>query len=142
MNHVLFSCLVALVLAINVSFCAQHPKFTYFLSDCHHPNTVFSLCLTRWDNNIFHDSAQNRELAVFSEVRTASKPKAWSGYFQVLALSAVLARLVFSSYPNCLSWTRDFVHGIVYPWMATFLSKTVFFIWTREEKDDRPWCMV
>lgn len=135
---ILLRLLVALELAINVSLYAQHPKFTYFPSGGRHPNTVFSLCLMRCGNNVFHDSAQNRELAVFSEARTASKPKEWSGYFQVSALSAVLARPVFSSYPNCPSWTRDFVHGIVYPRMATFSSETVFLLWTREGSDDRP----
>ena len=97
---ILLRLLVALELAINVSFYAQHPKFTYFPSGGRHPNTVFSLCLTRRINDVFHDSAQNRELAVFSEARTASQPKEWSGYFQVSALSAVLARPVFSSYPT------------------------------------------
>ena len=135
---ILLRLLVALELAINVSFYAQHPKFTYFPSGGRHPNTVFSLCLTRRGNDVFHDSAQNRELAVFSEARTASQPKEWSGYFQVSALSAVLVRPVFSSYPNCPSWTRDFVHGIVYPRMATFSSETVFLLWTREGSDNRP----
>jgi len=135
---ILLRLLVALELAINVSFYAQHPKFTYFPSGGCHPNTVFSLCLTRRGNDVFHDSAQKRELAVFSEARTASKPKEWSGYFQVSALSAVLARPVFSSYPNCPSWTRDFVHGIVYPQMAAFSSETVFLLWTREGSDNRP----
>ena len=130
--------LVALELDINVSFYAQHPKFTYFPSGCCHPNTVFTLCLTRRSNDIFHDSAQNRELAVFSEARNASKPKEWSGYFQVSALTVVLARPVFLSYPDCPSWTRDFVHGIIYPRMAKFSSETVFLLWTREGSDDRP----
>lgn len=117
---ILLRLLVALELAINASFYVQHPKFSYFPSGSHHPKTVFSLCLMRSGNKVFHDSHQNRELAILSEGHTASKPKEWSGYFHVSALSTVLARPVFSSYPNCHSRTRDFVHGIVYPRMVTF----------------------
>ena len=100
---ILLRLLVALELALNVDFFTNHPKFTYFPSGGHHPNTVFSLCLTGSSNKIFHNSDQNRVLATWSEACIASKPKEWSGYFHVTALSTVLARPVFSSYPNCQS---------------------------------------
>ena len=130
--------LVALELALNVDFYAQHPKFASFPSGGRHPNTVFCLCLSKSSDKAFHDSEQDRKVAIWSEARTASTPKEWSGYFHVLALSAVLARPVFSSYPNCQSWTRDFVHGIVYPRLVTFSADPVFLLWSRDGSDNRP----
>ncbi len=129
--------LVALELALNVKFYAQHPKFSSFPSDGRHPNTVFSLCLTKSSDKAFHDNNQDRQMAIWSEARAASTPKKWSGYFHVLALSSVLARPVFSTYPNCQSWTRDFVHGIVYPRLAIH-TDPVFLLWSREGSDTRP----
>ena len=130
--------LVALELVLNVDFYAQHPKFSYFRSGGRHPNTVFSLCLTNAANNVFQDSYQNKTLPIRAEARTASTPREWSGYFHVAALSTVLARPVFSMYPNCQSWIRDFVHGIVYPRMATFSPEPVYLLWSREGVDNRP----
>ena len=77
-------------------------------------------------------------LASRAEARTASTPREWSGYFHVAALSTVLARPVFSTYPNYKSWIRDFVHGIVYPRMATFSPEPVYLLWSREGVDNRP----
>jgi len=71
----LLQLLVALELVLHVNFYAQHPKFTYFTSGGRHPNTVFSLCLTRSSNNVFHDTNQNRTASILSEARVASKPK-------------------------------------------------------------------
>ena len=96
--------LVALELVLNADFYAQHPKFTYFPAGGRHPNTVFSLCLTNSSNKLFHDTEHDRKLAILSEARVASKPKEWSGYFHLTALATVLARPVFSSYPNCQTW--------------------------------------
>ena len=81
--------LVALELALNVDFYAQHPKFASFPSGGRHPNTVFSLCLSKSSDKAFHDSEQDRKVAIWSEACTPSTPKEWSGYFHVLALSAV-----------------------------------------------------
>ena len=53
-------------------------------------------------------------------------------------LSTVLARPVFSSYPNCQSLTRDFVDGIVYPRMPTSSADPVFLLWLQEGSDTRP----
>ena len=50
----------------------------------------------------------------------------------------MLGRPVFSSYPNCQTWIRDFVHGIIYPQMATFSVEPVFLLWSREGSDNRP----
>ena len=130
--------LVALELVLNANFYAQHPKFTYFPAGGRHPNTVFSLCLTNSSNKLFHDTEHDRKLAILSEARVASKPKEWSGYFHLKALATVLGRPVFSSYPNCQTWIRDFVHGIIYPQMATFSVEPVFLLWSREGSDNRP----
>ena len=136
--------LVALELVINVNFYAQHPKFTYFPSGGRHSNTIFSLCLSTSSNSVFHDTEQNVRVAMLSGARVASKPVTrgepveWSGYFHVAALSAVLASPVFSTYPNCPSWSRDFVHGIIYPRMAQFSGEPVFLLWSQQGSDNRP----
>ena len=135
---ILLRLLVALELALNVDFCTNHPTFTYFPSSGRHPNTIFSLCLTGSSNKIFHDSDQNRVLAIWSEARTANKLKEWSGYFHVSELSTVLAKPVCSSYRNCQSWTRDIVHGIVYPRMVTFSADPVFLLFSQEGSDTKP----
>ena len=85
-----------------------------------------------------HRSAHDRKLAILSEAQVASKPKEWSGYFHLTALATMLGRSVFSSYPNCQTWIRDFVHGIIYPQMATFSVEPVFLLWSREGSDNRP----
>ena len=130
--------LVALELELNADFYAQHPKCTYFPAGGRHPNTVFSLCLTNSSNKVFHDTEHDRKFAILSEAWVASKPKEWSGYFHLTALATVLARPVFSSYPNCQTWIRDFLHGIIYPQMATFSVEPVFLLWSREGSDNRP----
>ena len=130
--------LVALELDLNADFYAQHPKCTYFPAGGRHPNTVFSLCLTKSSNKVFHDTEHDRKFAILSEAWVASKPKEWSGYFHLTALATVLARPVFSSYPNCQTCIRDFLQGIIYPQMATFSVETVFLLWSREGSDNRP----
>lgn len=50
----------------------------------------------------------------------------------------MLGRPVFSSYPNCQTWIRDFVRGIIYPQMATLSVEPVFLLWSREGSDNRP----
>ena len=130
--------LVALELVLNADFYAQHPKFSYFPTGGRHPNAIFSLCLTNSSNKVFHDTEHDRKLAILSEARVASKPKEWSRHFHLTALAKVSARPVFSSYPNCQAWIRDFVHGIIYPQMATFSVEPVFLLWSREGSDNRP----
>ncbi|CAH3188790.1 unnamed protein product [Porites lobata] len=130
--------LVALELVLNADFYVQHPKCTYFPAGGRHPNTVFSLCLTNSSNKVFHDTEHDKKFAILSEAWVASKPKEWSGYFHLKALATVLARPVFSSYPNCQTWIRDFLHGIIYPQMATFSVEPVFLLWSREGSDNRP----
>ena len=65
------------------------------------PQYRFSQCLTNSSNKVFHDTKHDRKFAILSEAWVASKPKEWSGYFHLTALATVLARPVFSSYPNC-----------------------------------------
>ncbi|KAK2558857.1 hypothetical protein P5673_018468 [Acropora cervicornis] len=61
-------------LALNVDLYTNHPKFSYFPYSGRHPNTVFSLCLTGSSHKIFHDSDQNRPLAIWSERGLYSLP--------------------------------------------------------------------
>lgn len=81
-----------LELVLIADFYGEHPKFTYFSSGHHHPNTAFSLCLTKCNDNVFEDSVHNRKVAILSEAVVANKPKEWSGYFHLAVLS---------TNPNC-----------------------------------------
>lgn len=102
MNSMLHCC--------DYSFCLSSPSMLTFTQIIQNsvisppvvaiPTQFFSPCLTGSSNKIFHDSDQNRALAIWSEACTASKPKEWSEYFHVSALSTVLAQPVFSTYPN------------------------------------------
>ena len=133
MNHIqrCYDCLLPLSLFLMLIFTRSIQNFSYFPAGGRHPNTVFSLCLTNSSNTVFHDTEHDRKLAILSEARVASKPKEWSGYFHLTALATVLGRPVFSSYPNCQTWIRDFVHGFSYPQMATFSVEPVFLLWSR-----------
>ena len=67
------------------SFCLSSPSMLTFTQIIQNsvisppvvaiPTQFFSLCLTGSSNKIFHDSDQNRALAIWSETCTASKPK-------------------------------------------------------------------
>ena len=109
-NTSLLRLLVALKLLLNVDFYIQHPRLTSFSNtDSHHHDTLFSLCLTTNIDQVFHDKSRSREEAILSEARVASKSYEWSGFFHVAALSHVLCRPIFSTYPHCNTWIRDFL---------------------------------
>lgn len=102
--------LVALELLLNKDY-IQHPRLTSFSNtNSHHPDTLFSLCLTTNSDQFFHDIGCCREKAIWSEVRVASKSCEWSGFFHIAVLSSVLARPIFSTYLHCNTWIRDFLH--------------------------------
>ena len=103
--------LVALELLLNKDYYIQHPRLTSFSNtNSHHPDTLFSLCLTTNSDQFFHDIGCCREKAIWSEARVASKSCEWSGFFHIAVLSSVLARPIFSTYLHCNTWIRNFLH--------------------------------
>lgn len=79
--------LVALELLLNKDYYIQHPRLTSFSNtDSHHPDTLFSLCLTTNSDQFFHDIGCCREKAIWSEARVASKSCEWSGFFFIFLL--------------------------------------------------------
>ena len=73
-NASLLRLLVALELLLNMDFYIHHPRLTSFSNtDSHHPDTLFSLCLTTNSDQVFHDKSRSREEAIWSEARVASK---------------------------------------------------------------------
>lgn len=133
-NASLLRLLVALELLLNVDYYIHHPRLTSFSNtDSHHPDTLFSLCLTTDSDQVFQDKSRSREEAIWSEARVASKSYEWSGFFHVAALSSVLCRPIFSAYPHCNTWIRDFLHCEIGPRNPTLLSsKPLFLLWSRE----------
>lgn len=69
-----------------------------------------------------------------SEAHVASKSYEWSGFFHVAALSSVLCRPIFLTYPHCNTWIRDFLHCKIGPRDPTVLlsSEPLFILWSRE----------
>ena len=134
-NTSLLRLFVALELLLNMDFYIQHPRLTSFSNtDSHHPDTLFSLCLTTNSDQVFHDKSCSREEAILSEARVASKSYEWSGFFHVAALSSVLCRPIFSTYPHCNTWIRDFLRCEIGPRNPTVLlfSEPLFILWSRE----------
>lgn len=142
-NTSLLRLLVALELLLNMDFYIQHPRLTSFSNtDSHHHDTLFSLCLTTNSDQVFHDKSRSREEAILSEARVASKSYEWSGFFHVAALSSVLCRPIFSTYPHCNTWIRDFLHCEIGPRNPSALlsSEPLFILWSREGNLDKPFC--
>lgn len=127
--------IMALELLLNMDFYIQHPRLTSFSNtDSHHPDKLFSLCLTTNSDQVFHDKSCSREEAILFEARVASKSYEWSGFFHVAALSSILCRPIFSTYPHCNTWIRDFLRCEVGPRNPTVLlfSEPLFILWSRE----------
>ena len=130
----IFHLLLALELLLNTDYYIHHTRLTSFSNtDSHHPNTLFSLHLTTNSDQIFHDKNCSREEAIWSEVCVASTSYEWSAFFRVAALSSVLSRPIFSAYPHCNTWIRDFLHCEIGPRNPTlFSSEPLFLLWSRE----------
>lgn len=52
-------------------------------------------------------------------------------FLHIAALSSVLAKPIFSVYPNCNTWIRDFMHSELSPRNAVS-SEPLFLLWSRE----------
>ena len=83
---------MAVELLLNCQFYMQHQRFTSFSSADHQEDKLFSLCLTRESDKVYVDSNKSKEDAIWSEALIATKSKEWSGFFQIAALSTVIAR--------------------------------------------------
>lgn len=62
------------------------------------------------------------------------KVKSGAGFFHIAALSTVIARPIFSSYPNCQTWIRDFLHSEICPREIQNIVplEPHFVLWTRD----------
>lgn len=125
---------MAVELLLNCQFYMQHQRFTSFSSTDHQEDKLFSLCLTRESDKVYVDSNKSKEDAIWSEALIATKSKEWSGFFQIAALSTVIARPIFSSYPNCQTWIRGFLHtGICPSEIQNIVTlESLFALWTRD----------
>ena len=53
-------------------------------------------------------------------------------FFHISSLSSVLARPIFSTYPHCNTWIRDFLHHEKGPRNSTLVSsEPLFLLWSR-----------
>ena len=107
--------LVAVELLLNCQFYIQHPRNTSFSSADHQEDKLFSLCLTRESDKVYVDSNKSKEDAIWWQALIATKSKEWSCFFHIAALSIVIARPIFSSYPNFQTWIRGFLHIEICP---------------------------
>ena len=126
--------LVAVELLLNCEFYIQHPRFTPFSSADHQEDKLFSLCLTRESDKVYVDTKKSKEDAIWSEALIATKSKEWSGFFHIAELSTVIARPIFSAYPNCQTWIRDFLHSEICPGEIQNIVplEPLFVLWTRD----------
>ena len=55
-------------------------------------------------------------------------------FFHIAALSTVLARPIFSAYPNCQTWIRDFLHSEICPREIQIMVplEPLFVLWSRD----------
>jgi len=107
--------LVAAELVLNSEFYTRHPRITLFSSADHDEEKLFSLCLTRDSDGVYLSTNKSKEDAIWLEALVATTSKKWSGLFHIVALSTVTARPIFSAYPNCHTWIRDFLHSEICP---------------------------
>ena len=106
---------------------------TPFQALIHHPDTLFSVCLTTNSDQVFHDKSCSRKEAIWSEACIASKSYEWSGFFHIAALLSVLGKPIFSAYPNCITWIRDFLHCEISQRKSISVSSgPLFLLWSRE----------
>ena len=103
--------LVAVEPLLNSEFYIRHPRLTLFSSAYHQEDKLFSFCLTRNSDKVYVNTNKSKEDAIWSEALVATKCKEWSRFFHIATLSTVLARPIFSTYPNCQTWIRDFLHS-------------------------------
>ena len=102
---------MALELLLNMDFYIQHPRLTSFSNtDSHHPDTLFSLCLTTNSDQIFHDKSCSREEAILSEAHVASKSYEWSGFFSFNAEENGMICDLCCAYPSAAGNT-EFLKG-------------------------------
>ena len=77
-----FTCHMALELLLKKDYYIQCPRLTMFSNtDSHHPDTLFSLCLTTNSDQVFPCKSCCRENTIWSEVRFGSKLYEWSDFF-------------------------------------------------------------
>ena len=126
--------LVAIELLLNCGFYIRHPRLTLFSMADHEEDKLFSLCLTRDSDNVYVNINNSKEDAIWLEALVATKRKEWSGFFHLAALSTVLARPIFSAYPNCQTWIRDFLHSEICPREILNMVplEPLFVLWSRD----------
>ena len=108
--------LTALELSSNKEFYAEHPKLQGSLSHISgfSKATLFMICLSRLGIGIW-DISRNPTKAIQAEARVASTTKEWAGMMHLMALATVIARPIFSVYPNVPLGFRKLLHGTIQP---------------------------
>ena len=124
--------LVAAELILNSEFYTRHPRITLFSSADHDEEKLFSLCPTRDSDGVYLSTNKSKEDAIWLEALVATTSKKWSGLFHIAALSSVIARPIFSAYPNCHTWIRDFLHSEICPRENMVSLEPLFVLWSRD----------
>lgn len=132
--------LTALELSANSEFYAEHPKLQDSLSHISgfSKATLFTICLSTLGIGIW-DISKNPTKAIQAEARVASKTKEWAGMIHLMALASVIARPIFSVYPNVPLAFRKLLHGTIQPRVAEYIhaqESTVYIMWSRDGNFD------
>ncbi|CAB4040910.1 Hypothetical predicted protein, partial [Paramuricea clavata] len=134
--------LTALELSMNTEFYAEHPRLHVSYDSGFFKATMFTICLSTLGIGIW-DISKNRTKAIQAEARVASKTKEWAGVAsktkELMALASVIARPIFSVYPNVPLVFRKLLHGTIQPRVAEHIQaqeSTVYIMWSRDGNFD------
>ena len=130
--------LTALELSMNTEFYAEHPRLHVSYDSGFCKATMFTICLSTLGIGIW-DISKNRTKAIQAEARVASKTKEWAGMVHLMALASVIARPIFSVYPNVPLVFRKLLHGTIQPRVAEHIQaqeSTVYIMWSRDGNFD------
>ena len=121
--------LVAGELFLNSSYYANHPHFHSPFAKTHYSHHgTFALTLSCDYQNI-----SKKEDIVRQEAIATSIPYTWGAFLQIMALSSVLQRPVFSIYPMAHESIRAVLHGKILPRQREYLQKDpIYIMFTRD----------
>ena len=103
--------LVAGELYVNANYYACHPHFQTPFAQTHYSHHgIFALTLS-----CDYKDFGNKENIVRQEAIATCTPQKWGAFLQIMALSTVLGRPLFSVYPPVHNSIRAVLHGKVFP---------------------------
>ena len=96
-------------------------------------NSIFGSCLSDKSFELLDGHGSNRRECIRNEAVLISKPKTWSSFLCLLALSSVTCTKMLSHYPKCNNAISHFLNREILPRTDTDVNfgKAIHFLWTR-----------